>query len=338
MTALKEFQRLECAGIWRATADAQRRDVIVSLGDSTLVISDQKGTALTHWSLPAIERLNPGSHPALFRPGRDAVETLELVDDTMIGGISRVHTAIERRRPHPGRLRLSLLGGGATIVLALALFWLPGAMIEYTASVIPAAKRASIGQSVLTNIRRVAGKPCVTPAGQTALERMRKRLLGNTPGRLVVVSGGVAQSRHLPGGIILLNRALIEDYEDPEVVAGHILIENLRARQTDPVIELLQYTGLISAFRLLTTGNIAASNLDSYTETFLTEADDPVPQDQVLSAFKAAAIRTSPYAYAMDISGETTIALIEADPVTPETTKPVLNDGDWVALQGICGE
>ena len=148
----------------------------------------------------------------------------------------------------------------------------------------------------------------------------------------------MAQSRHLPGGIILLNRALIEDFEDPEVVAGHILVENLRAGQTDPVIELLQHTGLISAFRLLTTGNIAASSLDSYTETFLTQADHPVPQDRILSAFKAAAIRTSPYAYAIDISGETPIALIEADPVTPDATKPVLGDGDWVALQGICGE
>ncbi len=142
MTALKDFQRLECAGIWRATADAQRRDVIVSLGDATLVICDQKGTALSHWSLPAIERLNPGSRPALFRPGRTRLNSLELDDDTMIRGITRVHTAIERRRPHPGRLRLCrLLGGSATIrAWRWRLFWLPGAMIDYTASVIPASQ------------------------------------------------------------------------------------------------------------------------------------------------------------------------------------------------------
>ena len=38
---------------------------------------------------------------------------------------------------------------------------------------------------------------------------------------------------------------------------------------------------------------------------------------------------------ALDASGETTLALIEADPFTT-TPKPVLGDGDWVALQGIC--
>ncbi len=338
MTVLKDFQRLECTGVWRATRDAQRRDVIVALGDATLVIGDQTGTALSHWSLPAIERLNPGERPAMFRPGADAVETLELADDTMIKGISRVHTAIERHRPHPGRLRFTLLTGGFVIVLGLAFFWLPGAMINYTAAVVPAAKRINIGQSLLTNIRRVAGKPCNTVAGQTALEHLRRRLLGDTPGRIVVVSTGVAQSRHLPGGVILLNRSLVEDYEDPEVAAGFVLNEHLRAQQNDPIVDLLKDTGLVSAFRLLTTGNIPSAQLDSYSEKLLVEPSRPIPPDTMLAAFASASVRSSPYAYAIDISGESTIGLIEADPVPPELAKPVLTDGDWVALQGICGE
>lgn len=338
MTALKEFQRLECGGIWRSTPDAQRRDVIVAIGDATLVISDQKGSALSHWSLPAIERLNPGERPALFRPGPDAAETLELDDDTMIRGIGRVHAAILRRRPHPGRVRHFIVGGLVAIVAAFGIFWLPGAMIDYTASVVPMAKRSEIGQSMLTNVRRVAGQACNTPGGQVALERMRRRLLGDGPGRLVVLSGGVSASRHLPGRIILLNRALIEDYEDPEVVAGFILAENLRAQTSDPLLRLLREIGFFPALRLLTTGNLPDNSLDSYTESFLTEPDSPVAPHDLLVRFEAASIRSSPYAYAIDISGETTLALIEADPVTPETAKPVLSDGDWVALQGICGE
>ena len=338
MTALNEYQRLECGGIWRAMPDAQRRDVIVALGDATLVISDQKGAALSHWSLPAIERLNAGERPALFRPGPDAAETLELDDDTMIRGISQVHAAILRRRPHPGRLRHFIVGGVIAAILALAVFWLPGAMIDYTASVVPMAKRSEIGQSMLANVRRVSGQACNTAAGQVALERLRRRLLGDGPGQLVVLSGGVTASRHLPGRIILLNRALIEDYEDPEVVAGYVLAENLRARATDPLLRLLGETGLFPALRLLTTGDLPDDTLDSYTEAFLIEPDDPVPPHDLLAAFKAAAVRSSPYAYAVDISGETTLGLIEADPVTSESAKPVLSDGDWVALQGICGE
>ena len=49
-------------------------------------------------------------------------------------------------------------------------------------------------------------------------------------------------------------------------------------------------------------------------------------------------MRSSPYAYSRDPSGETALPLIEADPYRdrpPE--RPVLDDTDWVALQGICG-
>ena len=35
MTALRKYARLEASGLWRSGADAQRRDVIVSIGDAS---------------------------------------------------------------------------------------------------------------------------------------------------------------------------------------------------------------------------------------------------------------------------------------------------------------
>jgi hypothetical protein len=80
MTALSEYQRLEAPGVWRPTPDAQRRDVIVALGEATLVLTDQKDTALAHWSLAAVERRNPGgcprsSPPAMTRPRNSSSPT-----------------------------------------------------------------------------------------------------------------------------------------------------------------------------------------------------------------------------------------------------------------------
>ncbi len=65
MTVLAKYQRLEAQGIWRAEPEAQRRDVIVSIGKATITISAANGTALTHWSLPAMHRLNPNELPAV---------------------------------------------------------------------------------------------------------------------------------------------------------------------------------------------------------------------------------------------------------------------------------
>ena len=79
MTALQEYQRLESTGLWRATPEDQRREVVVSFGDATLVIADPRGGhALTHWSLPAVVRLNPARRPALYAPAADAGEELEI--------------------------------------------------------------------------------------------------------------------------------------------------------------------------------------------------------------------------------------------------------------------
>ena len=64
-TALTEYARLESGGLWKAGPDAQRREVVVSFGEATLVLSDTAGRPLTHWSLPAVERL-PSRHSALL--------------------------------------------------------------------------------------------------------------------------------------------------------------------------------------------------------------------------------------------------------------------------------
>ena len=338
MTALKKFERLESPGIWLAGPDAQRRDVIVSVGDTTLTLSDQTETALAHWSLPAVQRINPGQRPALFRPGADATESLELTDDTMIRAIDKVQKAIERRRPHPGRLRLTLLGASVLLGAALALFWLPGAMIKYTASVVPDARRADIGEDLLANIRRVSGKPCDTALGQRALQQMHARLFPQQAGRIVVLTGGVQHAEHLPGNIILLNRGLVEDYEDPAVTAGFALAEDQRARQYDPLLRLLREVGLVPTFRLLTTGNIPDAALSAYAEILLNSPAAPISDAAMLARFQSAALRVSPYAYALDISGETTIGLIEADPISGDAVGAILSDSDWVSLQGICGE
>ena len=80
MTALKQYDRLEATGLWRPAPQDQRREVVLTFGDATLVISDNAMRPLAHWSLAAINRSNPGERPAIFLPGPDAAETLEIDD------------------------------------------------------------------------------------------------------------------------------------------------------------------------------------------------------------------------------------------------------------------
>jgi hypothetical protein len=341
MTALKEFQRLEAPGVWRATPADQRKDVVVSMGDASLTILDLRDNVLAHWSIAAVARANKGQRPALYHPDGDPNETLELGDDgaDMIDAIERIRAAIDKSRPKPGKLRLWITALAAVTVVGGTLFWLPDALQRHTVKVVPAVKRAEIGDALLAQITRVSGQPCMTREAREPLRRMASRVLGpGQRGSLVVLRGGVAVTAHLPGGRILLNRALIEDPEEPDVTAGYILSERLRALTQDPLEEMLIETGLWSSLRLLTTGELTEADLEYYSEFLLSQERVPLSNDILLAGFATAEIRSTPYAYAVDITGETTLPLIEADPMKGRDARPVLNDADWLRLQGICGE
>ncbi|MBL4768687.1 MAG: hypothetical protein JKY94_13435 [Rhodobacteraceae bacterium] len=336
MTAFSEYVRLEASGLWRATLKDQRREVIVSIGEATLAISTVQGTALTHWSLAAVNRINPGQSPAIYCPDGDPDETLELDENQVevIDAIERLRSAIDRARPHPGRLRHYSVLASVAAVVGLMVFWMPGALLNHTVSVVPDIKRQSIGAALLGRIERVSGRACSTSDTRSVLAALARRTGAR---QLVVLPSGVQDTRHLPGGIILLNKALIEDYEDPAIVAGYILTERARATDKDPLAELLANGGPSASFRLLTTGELTQGMLDQYAEYVLV-ANRPEPVDDLaLALFAQAKVPSTPYAYARDITGETVLPFIEADPMAGLSPEPVLADRDWVLLQNICG-
>lgn len=336
MTALKKYARLEATGLWRATPEEQRREVIVSIGDATLIITDMKDQALTHWSLAAVERANPGKRPAIFHPDGDPGETVELPDaeTEMVEAIETLRRAIEKSRPKPGRLRWMGMVLSILLVGWLAVFWLPGALQDHTLTVVPKVKRDEIGKALLGRIERVSGAVCADTGGLAALAILSSRLQA---GPIAVLPDMTQDSLHLPGDLILLNRSVVEDFEEPDVAAGYIVTELTLRDASDPLRDLLEVVGLRENFRLLTTGEISPKALDTYAENLMTQ---PAPAPDLaaqLARFEYAALRSTPYAYARDITGETTLAMIEGDPMHGKLTEPLISDANWLRLQAICG-
>ncbi|TMV09671.1 hypothetical protein FGK63_00960 [Ruegeria sediminis] len=336
MTALKQYERIEATGLWRSSPEEQRREVVVSIGEATLTISDFNDRALTHWSLAALERQNPGEYPAIFNPDGDPGETLELAETetTMLEAIDRLQRAIERSRPHPGRLRWLSVAGVVAAVAALMIFWLPGALQRHVVAVVPAIKRLDIGNAILRRIERVSGRSCTSEDAQPVLDRLAQR---TGVRKIVILPAGVADSLILPGRIVLLNRTLIEDHEDPAVAAGFVLAERARAQSKDPLAALLDRAGPSASFRLLTTGELTKETMDQYGERIMAEPRPEIDDQDLLAVFGQAALPSTPYAYAIDITGESTIGLIEADPMAGRELEQILPDRDWVVLQSICG-
>lgn len=339
-TALTQYEKLEATGLWRSSAEAQRLNVYIALGEASLTITDIGNRPLGHWSLAAVERRNPGKRPALYYPAGDPEQTLELGEEAsaLIDALEHLRMAIGRKRPHPGRLRLLTTLGSIAAIIGVLIFWLPDAIRDHVTRAMPDIKRVEIGQSLRTRLERVTGPPCATGEGPAALARLVTALPSEVqPRNVSIMRNGVRSALALPGGIVLTGRALVEDHEDPHVFAGFVLAETLHAQAYDPLARLLDQATMWEAIRLLTTGEAPSEMLDRYAEKMLTAPRDRLETETLLIGFRDAGLRTTPYAYALDITGETTLGLIEADPYAGASLPSLLSDADWVRLQGICG-
>lgn len=337
-TALDRYARLESLGTWTPAPGARRVNVLVSFGAATLVITDPGETPLSHWSLAAVTRVNPGAHPAIFAPSAEAVELLEIEDETMIEALETVRRATLRQQPKGGRVRRVLAGGLIGSLLLVAGIWGPDALRNHAQRTLPEAARAEIGAQLFRALVRVGGAACDGSGGRMALDRLADRLPGTSGWRLVVLAGGPDHALPLPGGTMVLGRRMVEDHDRPEVVAGYVLAGLNRAAAEDPLTGLLQRAGVTGTVRLLTTGQLPPEVFAGHAEDMMRDAQPPseADLDGLLSRFADAQVPASPYAYALDITGETTLPLIEADALAPRDTPPILRDRDWLALQAIC--
>lgn len=340
MTALTAYERLECPGLWRATPLEQRREVVVSLRNTSLVLTDPKTEMpLSHWSLPALIRDGRAPGTAVYLPGPGSTESLEVQDDTMIAALDRIISGLTRRRPHPGRLRGAIFGASLVALLAAGTLWLPGVLTRQTAAILPEPNLAELGQMALADLERLTGSPCKGGLGLRAASALSERLLGKGGGRIMVLRDGLRGALALPGGLIVISRDLVEAPPDAETAAGYVLAALVaRGDERAQSEAFLSHAGLIATFRLLTSGKLPEGAMDGIGERLLTEAAElpGLPAQTLLPAFEAA--RLSPRAFAETLPGTGTLAkdLIAADPFAGLSPQPVLADGNWISLQSIC--
>ncbi|RJE79766.1 hypothetical protein [Paracoccus sp. JM45] len=338
MTALTEFRRLEAQGAWKETPRAGKREVVVSLGEATLTLMDPKSDCpLSHWSLPAVVRLNPGRVPAVYTPtSAKPDETVEIDDQLMIDGIARVQRAIAHHRRTPGRLRGAITGLILLGLLGALVAWLPDALIRHAAQIAPPAQMRTIGTAVLADLETGTGSICHRHSGQQVLDWITSRLLGKHT-LVQVVPGPLNGARRLPGNMYLIGNDLLASATGPEATAGHLIAASIAQDDRQVTQDALEYAGAFASLRLMTLGTLPRRALEGYGKTLL---EKPLPRPdmgKLPAAFEEHDLSTEPYARSLDPTGVTVMPLITGDPMRDEPAgRPLLTDEQWLALQKIC--
>jgi hypothetical protein len=344
MTALDKYRKLEGPGLWAASEQDQRREVVVGFGDATLIISDSRSmVVLSHWSLPAVERINPGKRPALYRPEGGGGEVLELDDDWLIDALKVVQGALKPPRGIVARMRRPILAALGVLGVIATSIMLPPALRDHTAAVVPMAKRVELGEAVRLELMQHGARTCNSIYGAPALASLQRRLF-QTPAQLVVMRGlpqDTPRIQHVLGRIFILDARLLEEATSAEALGGALLLAAQRAAQDDPLRPLLRYAGILATFRLLTSAELPASAIAGYGRALL-RAPLPVPEiEPLLERFARAELSTRPLVdnpFALDPSlPQIADGLRNADPLQGEPPTPaLLTDGQWVSLLNIC--
>lgn len=331
MTALQEYDRLESLGLWKQNHDAQRQEVVVSFGDSSLVLRDNNDRPVTHWSMAAIERVNPNARPAIYSVDASDGETLEIDDKTMVKAIERVRARIQRGRPKPGRLRVWMSMSIFAICIVAGIMWLPDATSRYAMRVVPEASVNDIARASIAQVNHLTGKACSTRYGERALRQLEQRLIGAPSNKILIVDMGNRKSASLPGGYILINKTLLADHDSPEVLAGYVLMERAAQDEQPTLFHLFRAIGMKKTLKFLITGDIETDKLAKFSEDRIRIPATPPAADTVQELFNIAELSNKQFIQ----TAPRYATLADRDNYALGYT-PLLSDEDWISLQEIC--
>ena len=90
MTAIKKYRRLESKGFWVETEETHPLDVIVSIGKSSIIISDTNEVPLDHWNFNSIMISDKDEKETTFSPGQDRQKKLIIQDEDMIKALTLI--------------------------------------------------------------------------------------------------------------------------------------------------------------------------------------------------------------------------------------------------------
>ncbi len=361
------------AAVYFDGASSARNNVLVETGDAGLLIFAAGGRLLGEWPYTALRRMAaPENMLRLGRSGETLLARLEIRDAALIAAVEDRADTLDRGGAAERKLRrkvvaLSLAAGASLIVTAI--FGLPvlaGRIIPF----VPLTIEHKLGEAVDKQIRGAldtqhlgaafsCGKGRDEIQGRTALDKLVGRLatVAALPVALHVdvVRRNEPNAMALPGGLIYVDKGLIEKAQSPDEIAGVLAHEIGHIAHRDGTRIVLQTAGLSFLFGMMLGDFVgggavviaartvlkssysrhAEAAADDYSVTLMAKAGgDPHALAVILG--RIASDKEHGLKILLDHpETRARIAAIEAVPAYG-ATRPLLDASDWAALKQIC--
>ena len=247
--------------------ETARDNKVSANADARGIIFSGEGVAIQSWSLGGLTaidlprvgqylRLSHESHPGarLIIPDNAFSAQLVSLAPHLKGGFNSTRT-----------LRLFFWIGGGLIVFASLIYLTLNFAPQKIAFLLPDAWSERVGEQMEASLVDNA-KACHTPAGDSAVAAMLGNLAEGNPDmpplRVRIYDIPVMNAFTLPGGHIVMTRALVEKATAPEEVAGVLAHEIGHAAHHHPEAQLVRVAGL-QVLLSVATGTSGGTNAGS---------------------------------------------------------------------------
>ena len=254
MTAIDKYTRLEALGQWRESPDLPPREVVVSFGNATLVLSDLNENPLCHWAMAATSRLTLDGANAVYTPDTEGFETLEIDDAEMVEAIAQVSRAavtIKRRTPWLRWVFLAFLMAIIGAILFAAPSLLRGQAVRMTG---PESAR-KLGTDMVAALDTDI---CQEPRADAARELFQSRVFpdGRT---LLLIARNQPHANVFPGGVVVIGGDALQAMQTPNELA--VLTTTLFAQSEITLAQLFEASSPRELFEYITSGRLSGERL-----------------------------------------------------------------------------
>lgn len=343
---------------------SRRRIVRARLADRLELV--EQGLTIAIWRWDAIRRADGGRGVARFSC-REAAELarLDVADTAFAAEIAARCASLDGEgAAHSGNLR-AIIGWSLAAALSIALiaiFGVPAIAARLT-DLIPRGVEAKLGDAVAGQVDAIfGGRTCDEPQGAAAFDKLAGTLwsVGDFPApvKISVRQSVVPNAFAIPGDRVYVLSALIDKADNADELAGVIAHEFGHVAHRDGLREMISSGGSAFLFGLLL-GDVTGSGAVLIASRTMLNAAHSREAEANADAFAARAmlrLGRSPAPlgeFLLRMTGQQqggAMALLASHPLTQDrlaelkrldahvTAAPLLTDGEWKALKGICAK
>ncbi len=254
MTAIDKYTRLEALGQWREGPNTPPREVVVSFGNATLLLSDLNENPLCHWAMAATSRLSLDGANAVYTPDTEGFETLEIDDAEMVEAIAQVSRAAVNRNHRTPWLRWIFIG--LLVAATGAIFYTTPSLLQGQAVRMTGPESArKLGTDMVAALET---DTCRNPQADVARDIFQSRLFPD--GRaLLLIARDQQHATVFPGGVVVIGGDALQAMRGPSDLAR--LATTLFAQSEVALAQMFEASSPRELFKYITTGQLSDERL-----------------------------------------------------------------------------